>query len=69
MCYLYGLTVRLLSLAGVVLLPPPSAHAQTVKPQASAVGSLPPVPTPLDVVKLPTLWAGERRLFDVAQSA
>ena len=44
---LYGLTVSLLSLAGVVLLPQPSAHAQTVKPQASAVGSLPPVPMPL----------------------
>ena len=47
MYYLYGLTVSLLSLAGVVLLPQPSAHAQTVKPQASAVGSLPPVPMPL----------------------
>jgi hypothetical protein len=47
LCYLYGLTVSLLSLADVVLLAQPSAHAQTVKPQASAVGPLPPVPTPL----------------------
>ena len=35
MYYLYGLTVSLLSLAGVVLLPQPSAHAKTVKPQGT----------------------------------
>ena len=36
MYYLYSLTVSLFSLASVVLLPQPSAHAKTVEPQASA---------------------------------